>query len=83
MSLTRYLSPGFRAVWAESMTDAAEVFATRAARRVYGRKGYARTLCLNSWTQDGRLGEYNSFVGYRSGLNETTGHNIHLTVFRD
>jgi hypothetical protein len=63
------------------MQEAAETFATREARKLFGRRGYCRTCTLGSWTQDGTAGEFSAFVGYRTGRNETTGRNVHLTVF--
>jgi hypothetical protein len=71
-----------RSVRADSMRDAAEIFATRLARKSYGRSAYARTLNLNSWSQDNTVGEYDAFVGYRTGPHETTGHNARFTVIR-
>jgi hypothetical protein len=62
------------------MRDAAEIFASRIARKHYGRSAYARTLNLNSWSQDNTVGEYDAFVGYRTGTHETTGHNERFTV---
>jgi hypothetical protein len=79
-TIKTYISAGMRAVTAESMRDAAEIFATRLARKSYGRSAYARTLNLNSWSQDNTVGEWESFVGYRTGMHETTGHNVRFTV---
>lgn len=64
----------------ENMKDAAEVFAGRKARAAFGRKGYARTCNLESWSQDGAFGEFNAFIGYRTGQHETTGYNVRFTV---
>jgi hypothetical protein len=64
----------------ESMHEAAEIFAARKARALFGRSGYARTCNLESYSQDGTLGEYNAFVGYSTGRNETTGRNVRFTV---
>jgi len=80
-NMNTYRSPGFRNVTASSMSEAAEIFAARAARSAYGRNGYARTCTLGSWSQDGSLGEYSAFIGYSSGRNETTGHNTNFTVY--
>lgn len=62
------------------MKAAAEIFATRAARRKYGRIGYCRTCTQQAHSQDGTLGEYGAFIGYTAGSNETTGNNIQFTV---
>lgn len=64
----------------ESMKDAAVAFANRKARAVFGRKGYARTCNLEGWSQDGTLGEFEAFIGYRTGQHETTGHIVRFTV---
>jgi hypothetical protein len=71
---------GFRSVRAEGIEEAAEIFAVRAARREYGRRGYCRTFLVGSYSRDYSLIECSAFIGYPTGLNETTGHNIYLTV---
>lgn len=75
-----YYCNGFRPVRAFGIHTAADVFATRAAVRSYGMSGYCRVLNLKSYSQDLKLAEYEAFIGYDTGLNETAGHNIHLTV---
>ncbi len=75
-----YHCNGFRCVRADGILDAAEVFAKRAARRAFGRRGIVRTLNEESWTKDFSLIEFSAFIGYASGRNETTGHNIRFTV---
>jgi len=75
-----YWSPGFRSVRAEGIEEAAEVFAARAARRSYGRRGYCRTFLVGSHSQDYSMIECSAFIGYTTGPNETTGHNINFTV---
>ncbi len=80
--MNRYTCSGFRAVTAETFSDAAIVFANREARRQFGRRGYARTLNPGSYAKDGSLAEFSSFIGYNTGPNETTGHNTHITVRR-
>lgn len=79
--MNRYRCPGFRTVRAESARDAAEVFAGREARRQYGARGYCRTCCPGAHTPDGRTQEFNCFIGYATGMHETTGHNVTLTVY--
>ena len=78
--MTLFHSSGFRSVRAEGIRDAAEVFAKRAARRAFGKRGIVRTLNEESWTKDFSLIEFSAFIGYPSGPNETTGHNIRFTV---
>lgn len=75
-----YSTAHCRSVSAESFRDAAEIFASRLARRAYGRRAYARTLNCNGYCPAGTFTEWNAFVGYRSGQNETTGHNETFTV---
>lgn len=81
--MNRYTSNGMRAVMAETMADAAEIFANRSARKEFGRRGYARTCTQNSYAKEGSLAEYNAFIGVRSGQGETSGHNIMFTVYRE
>lgn len=78
--MRRYVTSGMRGVSAESMADAAKVFAQRLARKSYGSRGYALRPVGGSYTEDGRLVEYSAFVGYSTGRNETTGKNVHFTV---
>jgi hypothetical protein len=28
------------------------------------------------------MGDFSAFIGYRTGRNETTGHNVNFTVYR-
>lgn len=79
----RFYCTGFRSVTATSMRDAASIFATRAARRSYGRRGYASLLAARAWSEDGRLSEFSAFVGYATGPHETTGHRVYFTVHAD
>ena len=76
---TTYISNGFRSVQAETMKEAAAIFAKRAARKTYGSRGDVRTCNVGSYSQDGTLAEFSAFVGLTRG-NETTGHNIQFTV---
>jgi hypothetical protein len=79
--MNTYRSPGHRDVTAADMKEAAEIFAARKARAAYGRAGYARTCNLESWSQDGTLGEFNAFIGVTTGQHETTGSNVFFTVY--
>ena len=65
---------------AECISDAAKVFAQRAARKSYGRNAVVGTLNANSYSQDCSLIEYSAFIGRKSGRNEVTGHNTRFTV---
>ena len=71
---------GFRAVRAGGIAEAAEIFARRAARRAFGRRGHVRTLVEDSYVPNLSIVEFAAFIGYSSGRNETTGHNVRFTV---
>lgn len=75
-----YTCAGYRPVRAENNREAAEIFATREAVKQYGKKGLFRVLNENGRSVDGRLVEWQAFIGKETGRNETTGHNIDLTV---
>ena len=78
--MTLYACNGFRSVRAEGIAAAAEIFARRAARRAFGRRGYVRTMVEDSYVPNLSIVEFAAFIGYSSGRNETTGHNIRFTV---
>ena len=67
------------------MLDAAHIFAGRIARKKYGRAGHALTCVLESHTQDGSVGEYNAFIGYRPAgrhnAGTTVGSNERFSVY--
>ena len=71
---------GFRSVRALGIYDAAEIFARRAARRAFGRRGIVRTLVEDSYVPNLSIVEFAAFIGYSTGHNETTGHNVRFTV---
>ena len=71
---------GFRSVRALGMRDAAEVFARRAARRAFGKRGLVRSLVEDSYVPNLSIVEFAAFIGYPTGRNETTGHNFRFTV---
>jgi hypothetical protein len=79
--MNKYTSKNRRPVIAESMSDAAEIFANRAARDKFGRSGYCRTCVCTSWNRENTLGEFSAFIGYKSGYQETTGRNVNFTVY--
>ena len=78
--MTLFRCNGFRSVRALGIRDAAEVFARRAARRAFGRRGYVHVLNEDSYTRNLSIVEFAAFIGYSTGRNETTGHNIRFTV---
>lgn len=75
---------GFRPVVAPSATGAAKIFANRQAIREYGRRGYCRTLRLDSWTQNGATHHFQAFIGRSVPGNPgtTSGRDIWLSVHR-
>ena len=78
--MTLFRCNGFRSVRALGIRDAAEIFARRAARRAFGRRGIVRTMVEDSYTRNLSIVEFAAFIGYPTGRNETTGHNVRFTV---
>ena len=78
--MTLFRCSGFRSVRALGIYDAAEVFAKRAARRAFGKRGIVRTMVEDSYTRNLSIVEFAAFIGYPTGRNETTGHNVRFTV---
>jgi hypothetical protein len=71
---------GFRRVAAETPHQAAMIFANRAARRAFGRRGYCRVIRHASWTKNGMWHSFEAFIGYDVSRNETTGYNTWIDV---
>lgn len=78
--MTLYRCNGFRSVRAEGIADAADIFARRTARRAFGRRGIVANLVEDSYVPNLSIVEFAAFIGYSSGRNETTGHNVRFTV---
>ena len=78
--MTLFRCNGFRSVRALGIRDAAEIFAKRSARRAFGRRGIVRTMVEDSYTRNLSIVEFAAFIGYPTGRNETTGHNVRFTV---
>jgi hypothetical protein len=78
--VTLFHCNGHRSVRAAGIREAAKVFSLREARRAFGKRGLVRMLYVDCCTEDGSLAEFEAFIGYPSGRNETTGHNIRFTV---
>lgn len=76
-----YACSGFKSVRADSIRDAAEIFALRSARRTFGRSGRVGPLNASFWDYKYRDVEFEAFVGYRSGRNELSGRNVRFTVY--
>jgi hypothetical protein len=75
-----YQCDNFRPVRAQSFKEAAQVFASREARRLFGKNAYCRTLRRDCWDTDGRNEEYEAFVGIEVEPNTTEGRNIRLVI---
>jgi len=83
IQLATFSADGFRDVQAESARDAAEIFATRQARRDYGRNGHCRTIRLDSWTESRKSYTFQGFIGRPvRGENATSGRNVWVYVRR-
>lgn len=75
-----YTADGFRPVEAETMSEAANIFASRLARREYGKSGVSHAN-QNSYSRDGLMGQYQAFVGrYDRKSRSSTGDNVWITV---
>lgn len=78
--MRKYYSNGFRPVVSDSIKEAAEMFANREAKNVYGKKGFCRIMNVNCHSEDYSTIECCAFIGYKSGRDSTTGHNFNFTV---
>jgi hypothetical protein len=81
--MRQFRCAGLRGIRSDDGREAAHIFATRLAKKKYGRSAYVRTLNVDSYSQDGSVSNYQAFVGVRTGSHETTGSNIYFTVFTD
>lgn len=64
---------------------AAEIFATRIARKRYGKRGYCRVLRATAWAPNWHLVEYEAFIGRDLPDREgggCQGGNVRFTVVR-
>jgi hypothetical protein len=77
--MTKYITPDCKPVKADSIKEAAHIFARRMARREFGSRGDARTCTMGSYAEDGSLAEFSAFIGVTRG-HETTGRNVNFTV---
>jgi hypothetical protein len=80
--MNTYTCENHKPINAESFTAAAEIFALRKARATYGRSGRVGALRLDSYSVNGRLAEFDAFIGRPSGRNETSGANVRFTIYR-
>ena len=85
--MKKYTTSGCQSVKAESMSEAAEIFSGRIARKKYGKTGYSRICNLECWSEDQTLGEYNAFIGYtpagKHNQGTTVGGNIRFSVYAE
>lgn len=78
--MTRFTCDGFRAVHAESASEAAHVFAERLARRKYGRLGRVGALSQEGHTYHSII--YQTFIGSLDRKSRSiSGHNEWLTRY--
>ena len=61
--MTKYHAIGFKPADATSLENAAEIFAARQARKLYGDRGYCHHVRLDCWTADGRSANAEAFIG--------------------
>jgi len=78
--VTLFHCSGHRSVRAPGIREAAKVFAAREARRAFGKRGLVRILYVDCCVEGGSLAEFEAFIGYASGPNETTGRSVRFTV---
>lgn len=78
----KFTCDGFKSVNAESMGEAANIFANRAARREYGRSASCLECVEDERAQDGSCAEYEAFIGISTSRNKTTGRHAKVVVFR-
>lgn len=90
MATYRYTCEGQRSILIDEdehgpnqISQAAETFATRAARQKYGPKGHVRSLRADNWARDHSSVTYEAFIGKpeRGDPNTTAGGNVWLTVY--
>ena len=79
LSVNTFFCNSFNSVKAESMKDAAQIFALRMARRKYGKSGMVRTCQIGAYSPHNKHGcpsEFSAFIGItKKGSNETNGNN--------
>jgi hypothetical protein len=80
--MAKYACEDYRNVEADTGMEAARIFAHRAARRAFGRKGYARTVREDAWAMDGSSVTVEAFIGYDVGGGTTSGRGERLTIRR-
>jgi hypothetical protein len=78
--MNTFTCTGFRNVSADSADEAAGIFAERLARRRFGKRGYCRTMRLDSWTENGHTHTFEVFIGYDVDRNTCSGFNEWLHV---
>lgn len=86
--MTTFHADGFQPVKrsdeVQNVRDAADIFADRLARRKFGKRGYARIVRPDSWTQNGKWHSFETFIGTDQrgpgGSTETVGRNEWLYV---
>lgn len=80
--MNKYRVTGFRSVRALTMDAAAQIFATRRAKRKFGRQAYATFVYPQGNARDTSFVEYCSSIGY-STPGDTTCEMFYFTVHVD
>ena len=76
----KYQADNHRAVDAQTASEAAQVIAARKARAEYGKAGRVGACRVESQSPDGTVSECCAFIGYVSGLSETTGRDVRFVL---
>jgi hypothetical protein len=84
--MNTYICEGHQPAKAESLKEAAEIFAFRKARTEFGRS--AKVAGLTQWTfgvsgasENGETGEFEAFIGH-GRFYALEGHTIRFSVYR-
>lgn len=76
----RFRCNGYRSVLAYSSREAAEIFANRAAKRIYGSRGYCHHVRNDCHSPDNRNNIYEAYIGVPVRGGGCSGTNIWLAV---
>ena len=68
---------------AESMDDAAELFADRRARKEFGHRGRCSKCAQRASSPDGGFAEFCAIIGRSGGRSEPTSRKVRFIVYRE
>ena len=83
MNTNIYRCDNHRMIEADTASQAASVFALRKARTQYGKTAQVGALRLDSYSSNGLVYNFDAFIGYPVGRNQTAGCNVRFTVYRE